>query len=248
MKDSREVVVVDDSGALGTEAARRVVQAAQEALSSGGSFKLALSGGSTPTKMYEALTSGKVSEGIDWSRTQVFFSDERFVPSDSPESNFRLAQDGLLSRVSIPDRFVHQVPTEGVTPDESASLYEEAIRRVFEIGLGEFPAFDLILLGLGKDGHTASLFPHTSALDVGDRLVVANRVQASIAERVTFTFPTINNAHRVLLMVSGSEKAEAVEAILKRGEPLPAASVHPMHGSVTWLLDKDAAGRLDQPG
>lgn len=238
-----EIIVAEDAEGLARRAADMFVEAAREPASPLGMFTVALSGGSTPRALYGVLASEPYRTQVPWDRTQVFFSDERFVPPDSPESNYHSAQETLLSLVPIPERFVHRVTTENVSPDEAASIYEEGIRRVLQAPLDATPAFDLILLGLGPDGHTASLFPGTAGLDVTDRLVTANHVDKLDSWRISFTYPLINAARRVVFLVEGEAKAEMVAQALSGGE-IPAARVHPQSGRLTWLLDSGAAGRI----
>jgi len=238
---TRDVRVAPGAEQLVREAADLFVSTAREAVSSRGVFRVALSGGNTPRPVYEALATPAYRDAVDWSCVQMFFSDERFVPSDSLESNYHMANEALLSKVPIPERFVHRVATEGVAPDEAASLYEEGIRRVFEVALDETPGFDLILLGLGGDGHTASLFPDTEALHVVDHLVVPNFVPKLDTWRITFTYPLINAGHVVAFLVQGKDKAERVAEILDGDSGLPAAGVRPTSGRLVWLLDRDAA-------
>jgi 6-phosphogluconolactonase len=241
-------VVTENADVLTEEAANLFVESAQLAVSAHDMFCVALSGGSTPRPLYEKLALPPYRDQIDWHRMQVFFSDERFVPPDSPESNFHMANQALLSKVDIPERFIHQVATVDVSPAESAELYEEGIRRVLEVGLAEIPRFDLILLGLGPDGHTASLFPGSEALDVTDRIVAANFVAKLDAWRITFTYPLINAARRVVFLVQGEDKAEVVARVWSGDTDLPAARVKPATGELLWLLDAAAAaGMSDVP-
>lgn len=242
--ETGQVRVFRDRDGLIREAAELFVSTAREAITANGVFRVALSGGNTPRPLYEALAAAPYREQVDWSKIQVFFSDERFVPADSPESNYRMASEALLSRVPIPERFVHRVPTEDIPPEEAASLYEEGIRRVFAVGLDETPSFDLILLGLGGDGHTASLFPDTEALTVTNRLVAPNFVPKLDTWRITFTYPLLNAGRVVTFLVQGEDKAERVGEILAGGSNLPAAGVRPESGRLVWLLDQAAAGKV----
>jgi 6-phosphogluconolactonase len=243
---NREIEVVPDAAVLAERAARRFSDVARSAVEARGQFLVALSGGNTPRALYQTLAD-RFAAQVDWSRVQVFFSDERFVPPTSPDSNYRMSADSLLSHVPISERFVHQVATVDTTPSASAGQYEEGIRRVFHAGLTDVPAFDLILLGLGPDGHTASLFPGTEALSVVDRLVVPNFVPRLDSQRITFTYPLLNAAHCVLFLVEGAGKAERVAEVLA-GADLPAAKVHPRAGRLIWLLDQAAAARLPTDG
>lgn len=239
----RRIVVTPDAEGLAHRAAQTFVGRARDAATAG-QFTVALSGGSTPSALFDMLTRPQYRDEAPWDRTQVFFSDERFVPPDSPESNYRMAHETLLSRVPIPDRFVHRVPTVDITPEESAALYEEGVRRVDQVGPAETPSLDLILLGLGPDGHCASLFPDTEALTVQDHLVAANFVPALNSWRVTFTYPLINAARCVMFLVQGAEKAEILARVLS-GDDLPAARVRPQ-GELIWIVDEAAASRLSE--
>jgi 6-phosphogluconolactonase len=250
MSSDAEVIVVSDPEDLAQEAASRFSVGAAQAQSSSPTamFRVALSGGSTPRTMYEKLAAAPYRDRVDWSRTQVVFSDERFVPPDAAESNFHTAQEALLSRVNIPDRFIHRYATVETTPQESAVNYEQGIRRVFGVGLDEVPRFDLIMLGLGPDGHTASLFPRTEALHNTHDLVVANFVPKIDMWRLTFTYRLINAGRTVMFLVQGTDKAERVREVMHRDPSLPASGVRPSPGRLVWLLDQAAAGRLHDEG
>ena len=243
---SPRILQFSDPETLAREAARFFAERAGKALEAGSFFRVALSGGTTPKSMYSVLADAPFRDQVDWSRVQVFFSDERFVPPDSPESNYRTAYENLLSKVPIPERFVHPVATEDVSPEESASLYVEGIRRVFEVGLTEVPRFDLILLGLGPDGHTASLFPGSAALSVTDELVAPNFVEKFDQWRITFTYPLINAGRAVAFLAQGKDKAERVQQVMAGDASLPASGVHPTDGELMWLLDREAASLIDE--
>lgn len=236
---SRQIIVADDPQDLARRGADILVQRAGSAQ---GMFSIALSGGNTPRGLYETLARDPYKQEMPWDNWQVFFSDERFVPPDSPESNYFLAETTLLSKVPIPDRFVHRVATVDMDPNESAALYAENIRRIFNAPITQVPHFDVILLGMGKDGHTASLFPDTEALNVEDRLVVANYVPQAGMWRITFTFDLINAARLVLFLVEGADKAPVLARVLS-GADLPAAHIQP-EGDLIWLVDKAAASDL----
>lgn len=239
------IIVADSSDDLGRRAAEAVLESARRPASPNGMFTIALSGGNTPRALFSALATPPFRDSMPWAQTQVFFSDERFVPATSSDSNYHSAEETLLSKVPVPDRFVHRVATEDIAPDESAAIYEEGIRRVLEAAPSQIPRFDLILLGLGDDGHTASLFPDTAALNAMDALVVPNFVPRLDAWRITFTYPLINAARRVMFLVSGSSKAPVVARVMA-GEPLPASRVQPTDGELLWVLDPGAASQLPQ--
>jgi 6-phosphogluconolactonase len=245
-----EVVELGSPDDLAREAARRLVEIGQEAMAIRDSFSVALSGGSTPRAMYARLAAPPLRDYLDWTKVHIFFSDERFVPPDSDESNYRTARENLLTRVTILEDHVHPYSTVDITPDESAKEYEDEVRRVVKAGDDGLPAFDLILLGMGPDGHTASLFPDTEALKVQDRLVAPNYVPKLNAWRLTFTYPLLNAGRTVTFLVQGEDKKERVREVLGGGAPLPAAGVLPSDGRLVWLLDAAAGEEFvsDVPG
>lgn len=226
-------------------AAELVVDEAVASVAARGRFTMALSGGSTPALLYAVLAAAPYTPRMPWPQTHLFWSDERWVPLDDPDSNAGMAKRELVDKVPAPHDQVHPIQTTDLTPAESARRYEEEVRA---LGAGGAPPrFDVILLGLGDDGHTASLFPGSAALDEQDRLVVANYVPQLGSWRVTFTLPLLNAARRVLFLVTGAGKASALRAVLEpEDEALvpPAALVHPDDGSVTWLVDREAVSRL----
>ena len=225
---------------LAEAAASEFAARAKEAIEESGSFAVVLAGGSTPKAMYEILARD-YADRIDWRRVDVFFGDERTVPPDHGDSNYKMANDVLLGHVPIGS--VHRMRGE-LPPDEAAEAYEEELRTFFQTE--DVPRFDLILLGVGKDGHTASLFPETSALEIHDRWVVANPVLKLDTIRITLTVPVINAALAVHFLVGGEDKAEALRQILEGdADPraYPAMLVHP-HGGPEWMLDKAAASAL----
>jgi 6-phosphogluconolactonase len=238
------VRIFEDAAALARAAAGRFVEASQAAVKASGRFSVALAGGNTPRKVYELLAGDEFGARVEWSRCHVFFGDERCVPPDHPESNYRMADETLLSRVPLPRDNVHRI--EGVGDAvENAHAYEDELRSFF--GDVEWPTFDLVLLGLGDDGHTASLFPHTPALDGGAAWVAANRVEKLGALRITLTAPAINQARRVLFLVSGRSKTTRLAEVVRgRFEPerLPAQSVRPLAGGLEWFVDEEAACAL----
>ncbi len=212
---------------------------------------MALSGGSTPRELYQMLAQESARE-IPWERLEVFFGDERAVPPEHPESNYRLALETLLARVPIgPDR-VHRMRAEDADLSRAALEYERRIRERVPPGPGGLPSFDLVWLGVGTDGHTASLFPGSAALREEHRLVAEAVEPTRGGRRLTFTLPLINAARRVQFLVVGAQKADIVKEILGRsgpsGEELPAARVSPVAGEVEWLLDRAAAAGIQDPG
>jgi len=246
MPPTRNIEVLATAADLFHAAAEEFVRAARDAIGAQGRFTVALSGGSTPKALYSLLASNYA--GFVWNRVFLFFGDERHVPPTDPESNYRMVQESLLAKIkpAIPAENVFRVPAENPDAAAAASDYETQVRRFFEIKSGEFPRFDLILLGLGPDGHTASLFPDSAALDEQSRLVVANWVAKFNTHRITFTFPVLNRAAEVMFMVSGGDKAEMLRQVLegKNTPPLPSQRVQPSAGKLLWMLDEAAAAKL----
>jgi 6-phosphogluconolactonase len=238
------VRIMHDSGALAAEASALVIEQARAAVAARGRFMLALSGGATPRETYARLAELPAREHIPWDRTWIFFGDERCVPPDHPESNYRMAAETLVSKVAVPARQVFRMRGEA-DPEEAAADYARAIAEAFGTRRGELPRFDLILLGFGVDGHTASLFPGSPALKEIFRPVAAvHAAAAALPQRLTLTFPVLNAAACVALLGSGAEKAKVVKAMLGEGAALPAAMVRPTDGTLVWLLDRDAATLL----
>jgi 6-phosphogluconolactonase len=222
---------------LAAAAAREFAAKAREAIEERGRFAVVLAGGSTPKATYEILARDYANR-IDWSSVHVFFGDERTVPPDHEDSNYRMARETLLEYIRVGG--VHRIRCE-LPPDEAAAAYEEELREFFG---EEPPRFDLILLGIGADGHTASLFPETSALEVHDRWVVANPVLKLDTTRITLTVPVINAASSVIFLVAGEDKAAALKEILEGdADPreYPARLIQPP-GGPEWMLDRAAAG------
>lgn len=234
---------------LSKRAAAIFVEAARNAINARGVFSVALSGGSTPRKLYELLSDANqpFCAQIAWQKAHFFFGDERHVLPGDKDSNFKMANEALFARVAeLPEENVHRVLTETDAAD-AANLYEDELRRFFQSETVEFPRFDLILLGLGADGHTASLFPNTAALDENARFFVENFVEKFGAYRLTLTFPVINNARRVLFLASGAEKARVLREILQpetREIKFPAQRVNLVDGDLLWLIDEAAASNL----
>lgn len=240
-----ELVRVPHRVALAGNAAQRFVTIAQDAIKARGKFFVALSGGSTPRDLYDVLATAESSHAFDWSRAHLFWGDERAVPPDHQESNYRLARDTLITRVPIPLENVHRILGEN-KPDAAARAYEKTLRDVF--GLSALPRFDLILLGLGENGHTASLFPNSRVLREKSRWVAADFVKELDAYRLTLTPLVINAAENILFLVAGVGKAPAVRATLRgdaRPSDFPAQLIQPPNGNVVWLLEKDAASLLE---
>jgi 6-phosphogluconolactonase len=237
------VLVFETPQQVALIAAERFVEHARRSIDDHKLFSVALSGGNTPRLLYELLAHEAFKARVDWSVVHTFFGDERTVPPDHPDSNYRLAREALLSHVPIPKDNVH--PIKGIGDAvTNARLYEKELRTFFR---SEWPRFDSVLLGLGKDGHTASLFPGTFALSESRAWAVANWIEDFRTYRITLTVPAINSAANVDFLVTGADKAQALAAVLEgpsHPEHLPAQLIKPESGSVTWLVDRQAASKL----
>ncbi len=246
MSSSVEIRTLTTPQELFDAAAEEVIHAANEAVAERGRFIIALAGGNTPRSLYNLLaTNGRTS--LPWDRMFFFFGDERHVPPDDPESNYRMANEAMLSKIPVAAGNVFRVAGENPNASAAAALYEQTLCRFFALAPGEFPSFDLILLGLGPDGHTASLFPGTAALQEKSRLVIANWVEKFKTRRITFTLPVLNAARCVTFLVSGTDKAPALKAVLEGeapGEQYPAKLVRPGNGKLIWMVDRAAASEL----
>ena len=242
------VEIVPDGSALARAAAERFAQAVEQAVAARGVAFVALSGGSTPKQMGSILAREPYRSRLPWHRVHIFWGDERWVPLGSPESNAGEAKRGFLDLVPIPAGNTHPWDTAAETPQAAAAAYETLLRDVLGVASG-LPRFDLVLLGMGDDGHTASLFPGTAALAAEEPLAVANFVPKLDAHRLTLTAPVLNAGREIVFLVAGPGKAGTLEEVLK-GPPRPAALpsqlIRPSFpdGSLTWLVDEDAAARL----
>jgi 6-phosphogluconolactonase len=231
---------------LSQAAAEEVVRAATDAVAQRGRFTIALSGGSTPRNLY-TLIAANAGTSLPWDQMFFFWGDERHVPPDNPDSNYRMAKETLLTKVAIPPANIFRIPAENSVASAAAEAYEQALRKFFGLQPGEFPRFDLILLGMGPDGHTASLFPETAALQEKSRLVVANWVEKLKASRITLTLPVLNAARCVAFLVSGTDKAAVLHEVLEGNAPpekYPSKLVRPREGKVIWFVDRAAASEL----
>jgi 6-phosphogluconolactonase len=243
MSSSPSIQVFATTADLFHAAAAEFIHTGRTAIGAQGRFTVALSGGSTPRGLHTQLA--KDYAGFSWNRTFVFIGDERHVPPDHPDSNYRMANETLLTQVAMPSENVHRVHTELPDPHQAAAAYEADVRNFFQLRVGEFPRFDLIILGLGPDGHTASLFPGTEGLKEQHKLVIANRVEKFNTFRISFTYPVLNKASEVMFLISGPDKADAVYQVLKGAiPPLPAQAVQPTNGKLLWMLDEAAASKL----
>lgn len=241
-----EIIICPDAAELNRRAAECFIERAKEAAARSGRFAVALSGGSTPKALYSLLATPSFADRIPWPKVHLFWGDERCVPPDHPDSNYRMVCESLLSKVSIPSENVHRMAGEK-EPQVAAAEYQQELTAFFQLSEGTLPRFDLILLGLGEDGHTASLFPGSEALKETKRLVTANFVKNMSAYRLTLTLPVLNNAAHVFFLVAGASKAAIVEDLLgaKSGTSnYPAAKIQPRDGKLTWMITQDAAANL----
>lgn len=237
-----QIAIYPDIDTLSHEAAQYIVRIASESIVTRGRFTIALSGGTTPRTLYGLLGSEPYRSQIDWALVDIFWSDERCVPPDSPDSNYHMAQEVLLSRIPIPAQQVHYMPADQPDRDAASQAYAEEMQRTF--GTNGIPSFDLIQLGMGPEGHTASLFPHQASLHEQQRLVIPVSVPKPPPDRLTFTPPVLNAARNVLFLVTGADKADALHAVLEgpyQPDEYPAQIVRPPHGEVVWMLDTAVA-------
>ena len=241
--------VAPDADALARAAADEFQVYALEAIRARGRFTVALAGGDTPRAAYAQIAATWKNWGdgpLDWSRVHLFWGDERHVPADDPRSNYRMARETLISHVPLPPSNIHPVPAALPDPRDGASRYEAMLREFFELDARAFPSFDLVLLGMGADGHTASLFPGDEALEEVRRLAVATPGPGDgVGDwRVTLTLPVLNRAASVVVLVSGARKAATLRRVLEGPavEPLlPAQRLNPESGSLVWMADREAA-------
>jgi 6-phosphogluconolactonase len=244
---NRAIHVFDGRDALIAAAAQEFVRCARDALAARDRFTVALSGGSTPKPLYQRLTTEPFRSQVDWQRVEVFWGDERCVPPDSAESNYRMAHEALLAHLPIPKEQIHRMEAERTDREAAARDYEAVLARVFGVSPGgEPPALDLLLMGMGPEGHTASLFPHTKALEETTRWVVVNFVPKLEADRMTMTRPILNRGREVLYLVAGADKAETLADVLNGpADPqrLPTQFIQPS-GQLVWFLERAAAARL----
>lgn len=244
----REVRILADGAAIAKRAAEKFVGAAKTAASERGSFSVALAGGSTPKALYGLLANDPALRAqVPWDKMQVFFGDERHVPPDHADSNFRMASEALISKAPLKPEQVHRIKGEYPDTEKAALEYEQVLRSQFHLAAGGLPRFDLILLGMGNEGHTLSLFPGTKALHDNGRLVMRNWIGKLFTERVTMTAPVANNAAFVIFMVTGTDKACALKAVLEgpnEPEQLPSQLIQPKNGTLLWLVDPAAAAML----
>lgn len=231
-------------------AAEHVIELAALAMEARGRFTIALAGGSTPRSLYMLLASPEYQTRLDWGKTEFFWGDERHVPPDHAESNYRMAQEAMLSPLAITKKHIHRILGELPHAKEAAEQYEDVLRTSFENSSSQIPQLDLILLGMGPDGHTASLFPGTDAVRESTRWVAAPWVEKFKTFRITMTPVFINHARQVTFLITGKEKAKVLSAVMEgpfQPNVLPSQIINPTSGDLTWLLDQEAAQDLSAP-
>lgn len=235
------IEVFSDADEIARQAARLFSSLATRSCQLSGRFTVALSGGSTPRRLFSVIATTPYLESIRWEKIFFFWGDERCVAPDHPESNYRMAYQTLLTKVPVPSGNIFRIPAEDPDPHRAAQNYSDAIRDFFAPAP---PRFDLVFLGMGTDGHTASLFPGTTALTVSDRIAVANYVEKFNAWRITLTAATINAAHHIVFLVTGEDKAEPLKDVIE-GEKLPdiypSQLISPTDGTLHWMVDRAAA-------
>lgn len=246
-----EYVVEPDSAALARRTAQHFVEVAEQAARERGRVRIAISGGSTPKAAFQLLADPAQPwlKRMPWEKLDLYWVDERTVPPDHPESNYRMTKEAMLDRVPLKPEQVHRMEGE-LDPQVAASRYESLLRNTFRLEGAETPRFDLIGLGMGDDGHTASLFPHTAAIHEMSRLVTANQVPQKDTWRITLTWPVINQGSSVFFLIGGKNKAELVKEVFtgpRDPERLPSQLIWPASGILTLILDKDAAALLPAP-
>jgi 6-phosphogluconolactonase len=250
MSASVEIRVLTTPQELSEVAAEEVVRCAKAAVTERGRFTIALSGGSSPKSLFNLLATNARTV-LPWDRTFFFWGDERHVPPTDAESNYRMAEDTMLSKIPVAAGNVFRMPAENPDAAAAADAYEQTLRKFFQLKPGEVPAFDLILLGMGPDGHTASLFPNSPGLEEKSRLVIANWVDKLKTSRLTLTLPVLNAARCVVFLVSGTDKAAVLRTVLEEDAPpeqYPSKLIKPGSGKLIWLLDRAAASELTNKG
>ncbi|MGB3237193.1 MAG: 6-phosphogluconolactonase [Geitlerinemataceae cyanobacterium] len=239
----KSVEILTDKTALVDRAEELILERIQLALTKSDRATIVLSGGSTPKPLYEALS----EQNLPWDKIHIFWGDERYVPPSHPDSNEKMAREAWLDRVSIPPENIHPMSTGAGDPQIDAQKIDRQLQEFFGLSAGEFPSFDIMLLGMGDDGHTASLFPQTQALQVCDRLVTVGNKDGQ--PRLTLTVPVLNQSHCILFLVAGASKQTALrEVFAPTGDAIayPSRLIQPQHGEQWWLLD-EAAGAFDRP-
>lgn len=243
---SSQIQITPDETSFYKKAATYFMESAARAIRENNSFIVSLSGGSTPKRLYTLLSEDYYRHRVDWAHVHFFWGDERCVPPDHSESNFGMTKLALLSKIPIPPQNIHRIPGEMEPPRDAARAYQKDLKSFFKLDYS-IPQFDLILLGVGEDGHTASLFPATEALKEKERLVVANFVSRFNAYRITMTYPLLNYAKKIIFLCAGLSKAKILSEIHRKdrqGILYPAEQVKTSKGETIWLLDRSAASKL----
>jgi 6-phosphogluconolactonase len=245
---NREVRILPDGAAIARRAAELIVGAAKAAVREKDVFAISLAGGSTPKTLYGLLaTDPAFKSQMPWDKTQFFFGDERHVPPDDSESNYRMANESMLSKVSLKPDQVHRIKGEYEDAEKAALEYEQTLRSYFKLSAGQLPRFDVLLLGMGEEGHTLSLFPGTKALHDNGRLVMSNWIGKLYTKRVTITAPIANNSGLAIFMITKADKALALKGVLEgpsEPEQVPSQLIQPKNGKLLWLVDTTAARKL----
>jgi 6-phosphogluconolactonase len=246
----RTVQLFNHCSEIASFAAKEVARIAAEAVSARGVFTIALAGGSTPKMLYALMAEHPtLRNSLPWDKMNVFFGDERHVGPGHADSNFQMATDSMLSKVPLRENQIHRIKGEYPDAAQAAAEYEEVLRQQFSLKAGQFPRFDVLLLGMGNEGHTLSLFPGTRALHESQRIVVSNWVGKLFTDRITITAPAANTAANVFFMVTGSDKACALKAVLEgphEPDQLPSQMIQPANGSLYWLIDAAAGSMLSK--
>jgi 6-phosphogluconolactonase len=238
-----KVCVFDHQNEISDFVIRTWDKVSRRAIERKGAFIVGLSGGKTPGDLYHRLSNTK--ETLSWDKTHVFLVDERFVSFEHPDSNYRMLKETLLDHIPIPQDNIHPIPTERSTPEASATAYEEDLKKVFRLSKNRFPEFDLLILGIGEDGHTASLFPGSHVLNDRKSLAASVPLDETKHSRITLTLPVINHARHILFLVTGKNKAPVLRKILYEEDgSLPASMVHCKKGGLIFALDREASGQL----
>jgi 6-phosphogluconolactonase len=244
----REIRILVDGAAIAKRAAQEFVQAAASAAGAKGSFNVALAGGATPRALYSLLVNDPALRSqLPWDKLHLFFGDERHVPPDHPDSNFRMATEAMISKSPLKPDQVTRIRGEYPDAEQAALEYEEALRGYFKLRDEEYPRFDLLFAGMGSEGHTLSLFPGTKALHADGRIMVRNWIGKLYTERITLTAPAASNSAEIIFMVTGADKAPALKAVLEgpfEPEQLPAQLLQPTNGKLLWLVDAAAGSML----
>jgi len=245
---NREVQILPDAAAIARRAAEKIIEAAAVAIKERGGFTISLAGGSTPKALYSLLaTDPAFKSQMPWDKTQFFFGDERHVPPDNSDSNYRMAHESMLSKVPLKPEQVIRIKAEYENSEKAAEEYQQALRTWFQRSNQQLPRFDVLLLGMGDEGHTLSLFPGTKALHDNGRWVMSNWIGKLFTDRITITAQVANNSALAIFMVTKADKALALKGVLEgpyEPEQLPSQLIQPKNGRLLWLVDPTAASKL----